>query len=130
MAKNARSFIDLDLNFGAHPVTGDVTVVYDEQAIKGSIRNLILTSNYERPFHPEIGSQIKSLLFEPDTPLLPIVMRKAIQQTIENFEPRVEVIDVTVNSSPDSNSLYVSIEFKIINTSVAKQLDVVLTRTR
>jgi hypothetical protein len=69
MARNTRTFTDLDLNFLAHPVTKDVTAKTDEQAVKASIRNLILTSNYEKPFHPEIGSPIKSLLFEPATPL-------------------------------------------------------------
>ena len=69
MARNTRTFTDLDLNFFAHPVTKDVTTKIDEQAIKSSVRNLILTSNYEKPFHPEIGSPLKSLLFEPATPL-------------------------------------------------------------
>lgn len=123
-------FSDLDLNFGLHPVTHDVTAVYDEQAIKGSIRNLILTSNYERPFHPEIGSQVRSLLFEPDSPLLATVIQKSIEQTISNYEPRVKLTRVVVDMSSDSNSLYVTIEFKIVNTSVVQEMDVILTRTR
>jgi len=86
MARNSRLFTDLDLNFLAHPVTKDVTTQVDYQAIKASVRNLILTSNYEKPFHPEIGSPIKSLLFEPATPILPILIQKAIHQTIDNFE--------------------------------------------
>lgn len=130
MAKNARSFIDLDLNFGKHPVTHDVTAVYDEQAIKGSIRNLILTSNYEKPFHPEIGSPVRGLLFEPDSPLLPIMIEKGIRQTLDNFEPRVEVVNVSAKLSPDNNAVYVTIEFKIINSAVIQAVNVILTRTR
>jgi len=130
MARNTRTFTDLDLNFLAHPVTKDVTTKVDEQAIKASIRNLILTSNYEKPFHPEIGSPIKSLLFEPATPLLPILIERAIHQTIDNYEPRVRLLDVTANMSPDTNSIYVTIEFVIVNTSVPLIIDLILTRTR
>jgi phage baseplate assembly protein W len=130
MARNTRTFTDLDLNFLAHPVTKDVTTKVDEQAIKASIRNLVLTSNYEKPFHPEIGSPIKSLLFEPATPLLPVLIKRAIQQTIDNYEPRVRLLDVTVNMSPDTNSIYVTIEFVIVNTSVPLIVDLILIRTR
>ena len=130
MARNTRTFTDLDLNFGLHPVTHDVTSVYDVQAVKASIRNLILTSNYEKPFHPEIGSPIKTLLFEPATPLLPVLIEKAIRQTIDNFEPRAKLITVDARMSPDNNSIYVTIEFSIVNTSVVQAMNVILTRTR
>lgn len=130
MARNTRTFTDLDLNFGLHPVTHDVTAVYDVQAIKASIRNLILTSNYEKPFHPEIGSPIKSLLFEPATPLLPVLIEKAIRQTIDNFEPRARLINVEARLSPDNNAVYVTIEFSVVNTTVVQAMNVILTRTR
>ena len=130
MAHNSRTFTDIDLNFLAHPVTKDVSVKTNEQAIKSSIRNLILTSNYEKPFHPEIGSQIKSLLFEPATPMLPIMLRKAIEFTIYNFEPRVNLTRVEAIVSEDENSIDVSIEFVIINTSTPVALDLILYRTR
>ena len=130
MARNTRTFTDLDLNFLAHPVTKDVTTKVDEQAIKASVRNLILTSNYEKPFHPEIGSPIKSLLFEPATPLLPVLIKKAIEQTIKNFEPRVQLTDVVANLSPDSNSIYVTVEFVIVNTTRPITIDLILYRTR
>jgi phage baseplate assembly protein W len=130
MARNSRTFTDLDLNFLAHPVTKDVTTKIDEQAIKASVRNLILTANYEKPFHPEIGSQIKSLLFEPATPILPILIEKAIHQTLDNFEPRVNLTKVTANLSEDTNSVYVTIEFTIVNTTAPQSINLVLTRTR
>ena len=130
MAHNSRTFTDLDLNFLAHPVTKDVTVKTNEQAIKSSIRNLILTSNYEKPFHPEIGSQINSLLFEPATPMLPIMLKKAIEFTIYNFEPRVNVTSVEAVLSEDENSVNVNVEFVIINTSTPVELSLILYRTR
>ena len=130
MAHNSRTFTDIDLNFLAHPVTKDITVRTNEQAIKSSIRNLILTSNYEKPFHPEIGSQINSLLFEPATPMLPIMLKKAIEFTIYNFEPRVNLINVDAVLSEDENSIDVTVEFVIINTSTPLALDLILYRTR
>ena len=85
MARNTRTFSDLDLNFTAHPVTKDIALRYDENAIKTSLKNLILTSNFERPFHSEIGSPIKRLLFEPITPMLGVVVKRAIVDTVNNF---------------------------------------------
>jgi phage baseplate assembly protein W len=130
MARNTRTFSDLDLNFTAHPVTKDITRRFDENAIKTSLRNLILTSNYERPFHSEIGSPIKRLLFEPATPMTQVMIKKAIEDTVLNFEPRVELTEVNVNVSGDNNSVYVSIYFKIVNTERPLSLDLVLERTR
>lgn len=130
MTRNTITFSDLDLNFLANPITKDVSRRLDVNAIKGSVRNLILTSHYERLFHPEIGSSIKSLLFELTTPALPQIIRQSIINTITNFEPRVVVDDITVNLSPDNNSLYVSLSFVIINTEQLQTINLVLDRTR
>ena len=108
----------------------DVVKRYDEQAIKASVRNLILTSNYERPFHPEIGTQINALLFEPASPMLQAVLERAIRTTINNFEPRVDLTDVQVNVNGDSNTVDVSIIFTILNTQTPQVLNLVLERTR
>lgn len=130
MARNTRTFSDLDLNFTAHPVTKDITRRFDENAVKTSLRNLILTSNYERPFHSEIGSPIKRLLFEPATPMTQVMIKKAVEDTVINFEPRVQLLEVDVNVSGDNNTIYVSIYFKIVNTERPLSLDLVLERTR
>jgi phage baseplate assembly protein W len=130
MARNTRIFSDLDLNFTAHPVTKDISRRYDETAIKTSLKNLILTRNFERPFHSEIGSPINALLFEPASPMLNITLQRAIVDVVNNFEPRVDLLDVNVLSSPDENSLYVTITFKIVNTQQPLTLDLTLERTR
>jgi phage baseplate assembly protein W len=130
MARNTRTFSDLDLNFTKHPVTKDVVRKFDEEAIKAAVKNLVLTQNYERPFHSEIGSQIRGLLFEPATPMLGIMLKRAIADTIINFEPRVKLDDVLVTISPDNNEVYVSIYFTIVNTVRPLQVDLILTRTR
>ena len=130
MARNTRTFSDLDLNFIAHPQTGDLVRKYDEESIKQAVKNLILTNNYERPFHSEIGSQIRGLLFEPVTPMLNMLLKRAIIDTITNHEPRVRLTDVIVRFSPDNYDVYVSIEYTIVNTTRPIQIDLVLKRTR
>ena len=130
MARNTRTFSDLDLNFTAHPVTKDIALRYDENAVKTSLRNLILTSNFERPFHSEIGSPIKRLLFEPATPMLAVVMKRAIVDLVNNFEPRVQLLNVDVYVAENSNAIRVTIEFKIINTERPISFDIALERTR
>lgn len=129
-SKTVRTFKDLDLNFTAHPVTGDVTRKYDEEAVKRSIRNLLLTNNFERPFHSDIGSQIRAMLFEPVTPLLAATLKRVIINTITTYEPRAVLNDVTVTINPDNNSAYVSVVFTIINTFSPVKLDVIIERTR
>ena len=128
--KKQRTFSDLDLNFTAHPVTGDVARLYDENAIKRSVRNLLQTNNFERPFHSEIGSQIRALLFEPASPVLNTMLKRVIADTITTFEPRVVVNSVTVSSNADNNSLNVTLIFTIVNTVNPVTMNVVLQRTR
>jgi phage baseplate assembly protein W len=130
MARNTRTFSDLDLNFTAHPVTKDIVRKYDEEAIKASVKNLILTQNFERPFHSDIGSQIRGLLFEPATPMLNILLKRVITDTITNYEPRVKLNEVGITFSPDDHEIYVRIYFTIINTTRPIQVDLILTRTR
>ena len=130
MARNTRTFTDLDLNFFANPVTGDVARKYDENAIKQSVKNLVMTNHYEKPFHPEIGSQVMSLLFEPASPFLQATLQRAIVYTISNFEPRVRLLSVSVDLSPDTNTAYVTIVFKIVNTEKPLTVDFTLERTR
>jgi phage baseplate assembly protein W len=130
MAKNTRTFSDIDMGFFAHPVSRYVTKKYDENAIKQSIKNLILTKNYERPFRSNVGSQIKSLLFEPITPMLTAVMKRTIENTINTYEPRVNLLDISVLLSPDNNGIYVTVVFAIVNTSTPISVDLFLERTR
>jgi phage baseplate assembly protein W len=130
MTRNTRIFSDIDLNFTAHPVTKDITRRFDENAVKSSLKNLVLTSNYERPFHSEIGSPVRSLMFEPFSPMFVAAMKKAIIDMIDNFEPRVAVTDVLINYLPDNNAIEVTIEFTIVNTEKPLTLGIVLERTR
>lgn len=130
MPRNTRQFSDLDLNFTPHPVTKDIALVYDEYAIKTAVKNLVLTNNYERPFHSEIGSPIRALLFDLETPLLAVSLKKVISDLIHNHEPRVSLVDIIVDSIPEENSVNITIVFTILNTTRPITLDLVLERTR
>ena len=130
MAKNTRTFSDIDMAFLANPVSKDIYKKYDENAIKQSIKNLIMTKNFERPFRSDIGSQISSLLFEPITPVLRATIKKTITNTIISYEPRVNLLSVEVLLSPDNNGVYVTIVFSIVNTSTPISVDLFLERTR
>jgi hypothetical protein len=127
---NTRTFSDLDMAFLPNPVSKDISRKYDENAIKQSIKNIILTKNFERPFHSDVGSQISSLLFEPITPMITAMMQKTIANTIQSYEPRVNLLDISVLLSPDNNGVYVTIVFTIINTSTPVSVDLFLERTR
>ena len=130
MAKNTRNFSDIDLMFIANPVTGDLSKNYDENAVKQSIKNLVMTRNYERPFNSSIGSQIYNVLFEPISNITPNLVKQMIVNTINTFEPRAKLIDISVLLTPDSNSLYVTIVFAIINTVTPITMSLTLERTR
>jgi len=128
--RNTKTFTDLNLLFTANPVTGDVTKRVDEEAIKASVKNLIQTKNFERPFHPEIGCQVYSLLFENFTPVTREVLKKTIYDVIEKFEPRVSVVSVKINETADNNDLNVYIEFLINNSDKPVTLKTTLQRVR
>jgi phage baseplate assembly protein W len=117
-APNARSvkiYKDIDLNFSRHPVTGDISVVTDVDAVKRSVRNLVQTGIYERHFHPEIGSEVRKSLFEPITPMIASTIARRIEDIIVNFEPRVELIFVDCLGDIDRNEYNVQIQFYLLN---------------
>lgn len=129
MARNTRTYSDLDLAFGVAG-NSDISKKYDENAVKASIKHLILISNYEKPFHSEIGTRINRLLFEPAGPMLEALLSTEIANTIRNFEPRAILQNVTVRSNPDNNTVYVSITFRVVNVPNPVTLDLMLKRTR
>ena len=115
-ARNVRQYTDLDLFFSKKATSKDISKVTDIQAVKRSIRNLILTDHYEKPFHPEIGSGIRGMLFELMSPITANVLARLIEDVIENFEPRARLVAVRVYPDLDRNAYEVTIEFYVINT--------------
>jgi len=123
-------FTDLDLNFAMNPVTKDINTVLDESAIKRSLKNLLLTNKYERPFQPGIQSNITSHLFENFTPLTEARLEKGIRDTVTSFEPRVTLNDVVVIGNPDYNRFDVTIRFQIKNKPKVSEFQFYLERLR
>src|SRR6056300_897679 len=106
-----RIYKDLDLDFGRNPVTNDVNKLTDVEAVKRSVRNLINTNNYERPFHPEIGSGLRGMLFEPITPLTAIGLQRKVEEVLVNFEPRINLSQVLAIPNIDTNAYDLKIKF-------------------
>ena len=111
-----RIYTDLDLFFTRKQSTSDVNQLYDVQAIKRSVRNLVLLNPYEKPFHPEIAGGVRALLFELMSPFTAAQLTKKIEDVINNFEPRARLVGVRANPDYDRNSYEVSIEFYVVNT--------------
>ena len=129
--RNVRQYSDLDLFFSAKGVSKDISKVTDIQAVKRSVRNLVLTNHYEKPFHPEIGSGVRDMLFEPMTPITANILARLIEDVIENFEPRAKLTGVRAQPNLDRNEYEVTIEFYVINTPTELvDLTVMLERLR
>ena len=113
--RSSRVYKYLNLNFGVNPVTNDVTTVTDVNAVKRSVRNLLLTNHYDRPFHPEIGSNVTALLFENFGPITGNQLARQIEEMIANFEPRARVESVECFPLPDTNTYDIRIYFYVEN---------------
>ena len=116
ISRNVRKHRDLDLFFSRKQGSGDVNRITDVEAVKRSVRNLVLTNFYEKPFHPEIGSGVRDMLFENMSPLTAVVLAKKVEDVIENFEPRARLIGVRALPNLDRNEYEVTIEFFVVNT--------------
>jgi len=115
ISRNVRQYRDLDLFFSRKNGTNDITKITDVESVKRSVRNLILTNFYEKPFHPEIGSGIRDMLFENMTPITAVVLARKVEDVIENFEPRARLISVRSLPNLDRNEYEVTIEFFVVN---------------
>jgi phage baseplate assembly protein W len=115
ISRNVRQYRDLDLFFGRKPISKDINIITDIENIKRAVKNLVLTNIYEKPFHPEIASGVRDMLFENMTPLTSIVLTKKVEDVIENFEPRVRLMSVSARPNLDRNEYEMTIEFFIKN---------------
>ena len=123
------NYRDLDLLFKAHPITGDVTTRSDVEAVKRSVKNIILTNNYERPFKPGFGGSIRDLLFELNTARKIRKVEKRIVDMLETFEPRISNIQVRVGDT-DTNPVNMQVFYTIKNTERKQEVDFKITRAR
>ena len=124
------NYKDLDLDFGRNVVTNDVNKLTNVEAVKRSVRNLINTSHFERPFHPEIGSDVRALLFENMTPLTALNLQRKVQEVLINFEPRIRLVQIYATPDYDGNSYQLSVYFYVIGTTELVTVQTFLERLR
>jgi phage baseplate assembly protein W len=123
-------YSDLDFSFTKTPGRNDIALSYDDMAVIRSVRYLLLTKYYERPFQPSLGSGVPQLLFEPISPFTSITLKAEIETVIRNYEPRVNLVQILIEEDVDNNSYSVSIEFYIGNNSQSTTVNFLLERTR
>jgi len=124
------NYKDLDLDFGRNVVTNDVNKLTNVEAVKRSVRNLINTSHFERPFHPEIGSDVRALLFENMTPLTALNLQRKVQEVLVNFEPRIRLVQIYATPDYDGNSYQLTVYFYVIGTTELVTVQTFLERLR
>ena len=123
-------FSDIDLDFDIHPNTKKLNILSGEISVLRSLRNLIMTNHYERPFHPELGCGIRQSLFDNIMQSTAITIKNTIYEVVENFEPRVKLSSVDVIAEPENNGYNVIITFFVINEAVKRQVTFFLERVR
>lgn len=125
-----KKWSDIDLDFTAHPNTGKLSLKTDADAVVRAVRYLLLTNHYERPFHPEFGSNLTAHLFEPMTYATTLRIKNTITEAIENFEPRVRLTDINVTALDERNEYHIKLRFFIINEDMERETEFLLERTR
>ena len=123
-------YSDIPISFTAHPITGNVKKSINRDAVKNSVRNIILTNHGERFFKPKFGGNVTSKLFENASKFTEFNTARSIRIALANYEPRAEVIKVKVTANPDTNNLTVSLKFRVTNDPEPITLDVLIERIR
>ena len=128
--RSSRIYKDLNLGFQQNTATKDIQKLTDIEAVKRSVRNLINTNHYEKPFHPEIGSNLRAMLFENITPQMNHIISKQIDILIRNFEPRCRLVQVNTQPDLDRNRYACQISFYVVNHPEAVTVESFLERLR
>jgi phage baseplate assembly protein W len=128
--RSVKIYKDLNLDFQQNTATKDIQKMLDVESVKRSVRNLINLNYYEKPFHPEIGSNLRGLLFENITPQISHYIGKQIEMLIKNYEPRCRLVDVSNRPNLDKNGYSVSISFYVVNTPNPVEVETFLERLR
>ena len=128
--RSNRIYSDLNLSFTKNPATKDVAKLFDVQAIKRSVKNIILTNKYERPFNSDFGCNLRGFLFENITEPLLVIIKDRVAMAIEKYEPRVTVEDVVVRDDQDKNGISIMVSFLINGTEAPVSVSTFLQRVR
>ena len=125
-----RIYKDLDLDFQINSATKDIQKLTDVESVKRSVRNLIKLNHYEKPFRPEIGSNLRAMLFENMTPQMNALISRQIEQLIQNYEPRCRLVQLNVQPDVDRNGYRASISFFVVNHPERVEVETFLERLR
>ena len=128
--KSVKIYKDLNLDFQQNTATKDIQKIEDVESVKRSVRNLVSLNYYEKPFHPEIGSNIRGLLFEMISPQISHYIGKQLELLIKNYEPRCRMVEVVNRPDMDRNGYSVSVSFYVVNTPDPIQVETFLERLR
>ena len=128
--RSSKIFKDLNLDFQQNTATKDIQKMLDVESVKRSVRNLINLNHYEKPFHPEIGSNLRAMLFENITPQISHFIKKQIELLISNYEPRCRLVQVSNMPNLDRNGYSISISFYVVNHPEPVQVETFLERLR
>ena len=128
--RSAKIYQDLNLDFQKNTATKDIQKLTDVEAVKRSVRNLINTNHYEKPFHPEVGSNLRAMLFENITPQINHAISKQIDLLIRNYEPRCRLVQLNVQPDVDRNGYRASISFYVVNHPDRVEVETFLERIR
>jgi phage baseplate assembly protein W len=130
MTTLSKIYSDIDLTFSRIPGKNDIALSYDDKAVIRSVRNLLMTNFYDRPFQPKIGSNINKLLFEPISDITASIIQDDIITTIQNYEPRVSIASIEVVADIDNTAFNVKLQFYIGNNSTPTAVNLLLQRSR
>ena len=125
-----KSWSDLDLSLKIHPVRKDLNVLRDDNAVKNAIKNLLVTNAFERPFQPQLGANLRGLLFEPADAITRIAIKENIRNVIKDYEPRVKVLSIAINDLSDQNAYRLTVKFLIKEYDTQDSVEILLRRLR
>ncbi len=130
ITSRVKGWRDLDLSLTLHPIRKDIVPLKDDNAIKNSVKNLLITNFYERPFNEDIGANLRALLFEPADSITRIALRDNIRRVIRKYEPRVATKGIDIKYHEDSNTYNITVIFKIKEFDTDESVEIVLRRLR
>ena len=125
-----KGWADLNLKLTRHPIRKDIMPLKDDEAIKNSVKNLVLTNFFERPFQPRVGANLRGLLFEPADPITKYELSDGIKQVLVDYEPRIRVTRVGIEDQSDRNAYRITVHFQIIEMDLNTEVEIVLQRLR
>ena len=125
-----KGYSDLDLSLKLHPIRKDLNVLKDDNAIKNAVKNLLISNAFERPFQPELGANLRGLLFEPADAITKIAIKQNILDVINNHEPRVKTLSIGINDLSDQNAYRITVRFLIKEYDTQDSVEILLRRLR